>query len=117
MKQLNFQGMIKSFKENDNSSFIRNERDRRRSMQYDKILDCFGHKISEIDFNSFSLKDIEQLIYELQSFKSADEFLLKKEFLDQNHDNYFFRNERVAYAIFRLKNNRTKQYTFTDDFI
>lgn len=82
-----------------------------------KIESIIGmYSTKNIDFSSFTEKEIDLYGMMLTSYITGEECLSPKEIRLNNHGNYFYETNRVEYAVNRLLHSENKQYDF-DDFI
>lgn len=117
VRQLNQKGLLKSLREKNRHSLAMSIHEECKHNKFDYIMDCLFTDITSIDFNAFSMQDIDDLLKHVYSIPINDGFNDSRQVIKTGYNNYFFMNERVKYAIQRLASNPNKKYESTDDFI
>ncbi|MGG6447699.1 hypothetical protein [Pseudobacillus badius] len=108
-KRINFNKMLFSLKEKQAKPHII-AREMKVSERCKRILDYQFERIESIDFASFTLNDIEEVINELGRYTPCDQGFGSRSIMTVNRNNYLYRNERTAYAITRIRSSEKKNY-------
>lgn len=107
-KGVNFNKLLLNLKNRQTKKFI-SEKEKRTSERVDKLLNLRNVWVDDIDFTSFSLQELDEVLCEIRSYVPSGQFSTT-DIMANNRFNPIYRNERISYAIERLCNNKKKNY-------